>query len=318
MKLRCAVLDDYQKVASRMADWSVLEDRMKIRYFHEYMEEDQVAEAVADCEVIVIMRERTPFRASLLQKLPKLKLLVTTGMRNRSVDLEAARELGVTVCGTSGGVEPTVEHTWALLLSLARHIVPENENLRNNGPWQSTLGSGLYGRTLGLLGLGRIGAKVAQVALAFGMNVIAWSQNLTAERAEEVGVRLAPSKHALLAESDYVSIHLVLSERTKGLIGAAELRKMKKTAYLINTSRGPIVDEGALAEALREGWIAGAAVDVYSREPLPPDDPFRRLPRLLATPHIGYVTDDNYRIYYGEAIENIEAFLQGNPIRVLN
>jgi phosphoglycerate dehydrogenase-like enzyme len=263
------------------------------------------------------MRERTPFTKSLFARLPRLKLLVTGGMRNAAIDLEAAREYGVTVCGTASQREPPAELTWALILGLARNVAPESASFRANGPWQSTVGSDLRGRTLGLLGLGNIGGLVARVGLAFDMRVLAWSQNLTADRARAAGADLAASKEELLAHSDFVSIHLVLSARTRGLLGAADLKRMKPTAYLINTSRAAIVDSQALVQALREGWIAGAGLDVFEEEPPRPDDPLRLLPNVLATPHLGYVSQDNYRTYYGEAVEDITAFLDGEPIRTL-
>ncbi|MGF7036568.1 phosphoglycerate dehydrogenase-like enzyme [Paenibacillus mucilaginosus] len=319
MKLRCAVLDDYQRAAASLADWSSLEDRVEVEFFHEHEDdEDKLAAALERFEIIVIMRERTPFRASLLERLPRLKLLVTTGMRNASVDLAAAAGQGVSVCGTRGNPEPTPELTWALVLGLARRLVPEYQALRSNGPWQSTLGIDLYGKRLGLLGLGTVGSRVARVGLAFGMEVAAWSPNLTAERAAEVGVQLAASKEELLESSDFVSVHLVLGDRSRGLLGREELKRMRPTAYLINTSRAPIVDREALVEALQEGWIAGAGVDVYDREPLPADDVFRTLPNVLTTPHLGYVTERNYRTFYGDAVEDIRAFLAGEPVRKLN
>ncbi|MCS7463811.1 D-2-hydroxyacid dehydrogenase family protein [Paenibacillus doosanensis] len=315
--IRCAVLDDYQQVAKSIADWASIEDRVEVTVFHEHMaDEDELAAALAPFEIIVIMRERTPFRAPLLARLPNLKLLVTTGMRNASVDLEAAAARGVVVSGTSGLSSHTAELTWALILGLARHIVQEHGAVRQ-GMWQSTLGTDLCGKKLGVLGLGKLGGRVAKIGLAFGMEVAAWSQNLTQERADEAGVRLAGSKEELLAESDFVSIHLVLSDRTRGLIGAEQLKLMRPDAYLINTSRAPIVDQAALAQALCEGWIAGAGLDVYETEPLPKDHPFRTLPNVLTTPHLGYVTKDNYRVFYQDAVDDIWAFLEGAPIRRL-
>jgi len=317
-KLRCAILDDYQHAALTSADWLPIMGDVEIRAIHHHFDdEERLAGAIGDCQIVVVMRERTPFPASLIERLRHLQLLVTTGMRNASIDLAAAQARGVVVCGTSSGLEPPAELTWALLLALARHIVPEAAALRANGPWQSTLGADLSGQTLGLLGLGKIGARVARVAQAFDMDVVAWSQNLTTERTDAAGVRLAPSTEALLEQSDFVSIHLVLSDRTRGLLGAKELRRMKPSAYLINTSRAAIVDQEALLEALREGWIAGAAVDVFEEEPLPKDHVLRTLPNLLATPHLGYVTRANYSLFYREAVENISAFLDGEPIRVL-
>jgi phosphoglycerate dehydrogenase-like enzyme len=318
-QLRCAILDDYQHVALRSADWTTLADRVDVRVLHRHVpDEAELASLVGDCEIVVIMRERTPFTKSLFARLPKLKLLVTGGMRNAAIDLEAAREFGVIVCGTASRRFPPAELTWALILGLARHVAQESEAFRTNGPWQSTIGTDLCGRTLGLLGLGGIGSRVARVGVAFGMRVVAWSQNLTADRTRSSDTDLAASKEALLAESDFVSIHLVLSERTRGLLGGADLRRMKPTAYLINTSRAAIVDRQALVQALREGWIAGAGLDVFEEEPPAPDDPLRSLPNVLATPHLGYVSQDNYRTYYGEAVEDIAAFLDDAPIRMVS
>ncbi|MCP2166848.1 D-2-hydroxyacid dehydrogenase family protein [Goodfellowiella coeruleoviolacea] len=319
MKLRCAVLDDYQDVALTSADWSGITDRVEVVPFREHFtDEDELAAALADFPIVVIMRERTPFRASLFARLPQLRLLVTTGMRNASVDLAAATAHGVTVCGTASRTDAPTELTWALILGLARHLVAESNAMRGNGPWQHTVGVDLAGKTLGLLGLGKIGARMATIGRAFGMEVAAWSQNLTAERTEPLGVRLASSKEDLLATSDVVSIHLVLSDRTRGLIDADALRHMRRHALLINTSRAPIVDERALVEALTRGTIAGAGLDVFDQEPLPADHPLRRLDNVLATPHLGYVTERNYAVYYGEAVADIEAFLAGSPVRVLN
>ncbi|WP_031508827.1 D-2-hydroxyacid dehydrogenase family protein [Streptomyces megasporus] len=318
MRLRCAVLDDFQNIATSVADWSPVQDRVEVVSFTEHFAtEDELAAALADFDIAVTLRERVPFRASLLDRLPRLKLLVASGMRNSVIDYEAAERNGVTVCGTKSSPTPPVELTWALLLGLARGIVTENNALRSAGPWQSTVGADLHGRRLGLLGLGKIGSRVAQVGLAFGMEVVAWSENLTKERADEVGVHLAPSKEELLRESDFVSVHLVLGDRTRGLLGAPELALLKPTAYLINTSRSAIVDQDALLAALHEGRIAGAGIDVFDIEPLPADHPMRTAPRLLATPHLGYVSQRNYRTYYGQTVENIEAYLAGSPVRLL-
>jgi phosphoglycerate dehydrogenase-like enzyme len=317
--LRCAVLDDYQRVALRLANWQSLAGRVDVRALDRGIADEAVLAAeIGDCEIVVIMRERTPFPASLFDRLPRLRLLVTTGPRNAAIDLDAARAHGVTVCGTASGSEPPAELTWALILGLARHVVDEASAFRAGGPWQQTVGVDLAGRTLGVLGLGKVGTRVARVALAFEMRVIAWSENLTRERAHAAGVRLAASKGELLGNSDFVSIHLILSRRTRGLIGAEDLRGMKPTAYLINTSRAGIVDGDALVRALRDGWIAGAGLDVFEQEPPPPDDPLRSLPNVLATPHLGYVSWGNYATYYGEAIEDIAAYLDGAPIRVLS
>ncbi|MEX3171002.1 D-2-hydroxyacid dehydrogenase family protein [Serratia quinivorans] len=319
MKLKCAILDDYQQVALSMADWSALGDRVEVFSIGQHFsDEAELAVHLQDCDILVIMRERTPITATLLARLPQLKLLITSGMRNASIDLAAAAQRGVIVCGTASGSAAPMELSWALLLGLAKHMVPESVGLRNNGPWQQAVGVTLQGKTLGLLGLGKIGSQMAVVAQAFGMRVLAWSQNLTAERAAEVGVTLAASKQALFEQSDFVSVHLVLSERSRGLVGRPELQAMKKTAYLINTSRAAIVDRSALIDALQQGQIAGAGLDVFEVEPLPSDDIFRQLPNVLATPHLGYVADSNYQIYFREAIENIEAFIAEEPIRRLS
>ncbi|MCJ2036805.1 D-2-hydroxyacid dehydrogenase family protein [Methylobacterium sp. J-068] len=316
--LTCAILDDYQGVGLTMADWSGLTDRIVPRDLRSpFATQDALVAEIADCEIVVMMRERTPFPAELFARLPRLKLLVTSGMRNASIDLAAARAHGVTVCGTASHPEPPVELTWALILGLARHLVPEAQALRTGGPWQGSVGGDLAGRRLGLIGLGKTGSRVARIGQAFGMTVGAWSQNLTAERAEAEGVTLAPSLEALLETSDVVSIHLVLSARTRGLVDAGALRRMRPDALLINTARAAIVDEGALLTALTEGWIAGAGLDVFETEPLPQDSPWRRLPNVLATPHLGYVTMRNYRTYFPEIVEDIGAFLDGAPIRLL-
>ncbi|MFD5418389.1 D-2-hydroxyacid dehydrogenase family protein [Streptomyces sp. NPDC127069] len=317
--LRCAVLDDFQGAATTLADWSPVTARgvEVVSYPDHLADEDALAARLAGYDILVTLRERVPFPASLLQRLPRLKLLVASGMRNSVIDYAAAGRAGVTVCGTASSSTPPVELTWALLLGLARGIVTENTALREGGPWQQTVGADLHGRRLGLLGLGKTGSRVARIGLAFGMEVTAWSQNLTKERAEAEGATLAPSKEALLAGSDFVSVHLALGERTRGLIGAAELALMRPTAYLVNTSRSAIVDQEALLEALRDGRIAGAGLDVFDTEPLPAGHPLRTAPNLLATPHLGYVTRANYATYYGEAVEDVLAFLDGAPVRVL-
>jgi phosphoglycerate dehydrogenase-like enzyme len=318
VKRRCAVLDDYQGVALDMADWAPVLDGVEVTVFRDHLDdEDALARRLADFEIVVLMRERTPVRRSLLERLPALKLLVTTGMRNASVDVAAAVERGVLVCGTGGVGGGTAELTWALILGLARHVTEESAGLRAGGPWQRTVGLDLAGASLGLLGLGRLGAGVARIGHAFGMRVSAWSENLTEERAAEVGVRRAASKAELLTNSDVVSIHLVLSDRSRGLLGAADLALLRPTAYLVNTSRGPIVDEPALVEALRAGRLAGAGLDVFDVEPLPVDHPFRTLPNVLALPHLGYVTQAGYEIFYREIVEDIAAYLAGAPVREL-
>ncbi|WP_033284551.1 D-2-hydroxyacid dehydrogenase family protein [Streptomyces sp. NRRL F-525] len=318
MPLRCVVLDDYQNAATELADWSPLKDTVEVVSLREHLDDEgELAAALATADIIVTLRERVPFPASLLARLPRLKLLIASGMRNTVIDYAAAKAHGVTVCGTASSSTPPVELTWALLLGLARGIVEEANSLRGGGPWQQTVGADLHGRTLGLLGLGKIGGRVAQVGLAFGMRVTAWSQHLTEERADEVGVQLAASKEELLADSDFVSVHLALGDRTRGLLGPAELALLKPTAYLINTSRAAIVDQDALLAALREGRFAGAGIDVFDTEPLPADHPMRTAPRLLATPHLGYVSRANYTTYYSQAVENIQAYLAGSPVRQL-
>lgn len=318
MALRCAVLDDYQEAARRFGDWDRLGDAVELTVFTDHVaDEAELVRRLAPFDAVVLMRERTPFPASLLARLPRLRLIVTSGARNASIDLAAAREHGVVVSGTASRSEPPAELTWALILGLARHVVPEAAAMRAGGPWQHTVGTDLHGATLGVLGLGRIGSRVARVGAAFGMDVVAWSRNLTAERAEAAGARLAPSKESLLAESDVVSVHLVLSERTRGLLGAPELALMKPGALLVNTSRAAIVDEQALLAALRSHRIAGAGLDVFGEEPLPAGHPFRELPNVLATPHLGYVTERNYSGYFTQAVEDVEAFLEGAPIRTL-
>ncbi|MEU3921513.1 D-2-hydroxyacid dehydrogenase family protein [Streptomyces sp. NPDC029004] len=319
MTLRCAVLDDYQDVALSMADWAALAPAVEVRSLQSHFtSEDELAEAVGDCEILVAMRERTPFAESLFARLPRLQLLITSGMRNASIDLDAAARHGVTVCGTASSSEPPAELTWALILGLARHVVEEGSALRQGGTWQSTIGTDLHGRRLALLGLGKIGAKVARVGQAFGMDVMAWSQNLGQERAAETGVVRARSLEELLEAGDVVSVHLQLSDRTRGLIGASELKRMRRTALLVNTSRAAIVDQTALVRALHDGWIAGAGSDVFEHEPLPADDPLRTAPNFLGLPHLGYVTRRNYEGYFQGAVEDIAAHLAGRPVRVLS
>ncbi len=315
--VRVAVLDDYQNVARKMTDWSVLPADVEVEVFQDHLtDQAAVAERLKDFDIVMAMRERTPFPRALLEQLPRLRLLTTTGMRNAAIDMQAAADCHVLVCGTGGILYPTAELTWGLILSLLRHI-PDEDQATRAGRWQVSLGLGLHGKTLGLMGLGRLGSEVARVGNAFQMDVIAWSQNLTAERAAERGATLV-SKDELLARADILSIHLVLSARSRGLIGHRELNRMKPTAYVINTSRGPIVDEAALIAALRNGTIAGAGLDVFDEEPLPLDHPLRRTAHTIITPHIGYVTEETYRVFFAETVENIEAFLKGAPVRVLN
>lgn len=317
MSFRCAVLDDYQKVSTKLADWSVLGDAVEVTVFDRYMADSpDLAETLKPFDIICIMRERTPFRRDLLEKLPNLKLLVTTGLRNAAIDLTAAKERGIAVCGTDSLGHPTAELTIGLMLALARHIPAETRRLGEEGQWQRTLGVDLKGRTLGIIGLGKLGSRVARVAQALEMTVLAWSQNLTPERCAEAGVTYA-AKEELFRQADFVSAHLVLSDRSRGIVGPAEISLMKPTAFLINTSRGEIVDQDALIAALREGRIAGAAVDVYDREPLPQGHPLFGVPNLLMSPHLGYVTEDNYRVFYSQIVEDIAAWIDGKPVRLL-
>jgi phosphoglycerate dehydrogenase-like enzyme len=312
-----AILDDYQNVALGMADWSGLQKDHKMVVFNERLPDvEAAARALAEFDVIGIMRERTPFQRALFEKLPRLRLLVTTGKRNASIDLEAARARGVTVCNTGGVGHATAELAIGLMIALARYLREEFHAMRPGGGWQTTLGIDLEGRTLGILGLGNLGAKVGRIGAAMGMKVVAWSQNLTPEQAKQRGAERV-EKDELFRRSDVVSIHLILSDRTRGLVGAHELGLMKPTALLVNTSRGPIVDEAALLAALREKRIAGFGGDTFDVEPLPSDHPLRSEPRALLTPHLGYVTEETYRAFYGGMVQAIEAWLAGKPINVL-
>jgi phosphoglycerate dehydrogenase-like enzyme len=314
--MRVAVLDDYQGVAREMADWASLGPDCEVVCFRDHLADlDPLVRRLKDYDVVVAMRERTPFPRALLEKLPRLRLLVTTGLRNASIDVAAARERGIVVCGTPGSSGTTGELTWGLVLALFRQIPREDRALRE-GRWQTTVGIGLAGKTLGVVSLGTIGSQVAKVGAAFGMEVIAWSQNLDAERARRAGAQRV-ERDELLARSDVVTIHLVLSERTRGLIGARELSLMKPSAFLVNTSRGPIVDEAALAAALEKRTIAGAGIDVYGAEPIAPDHPLLSAPNTVLTPHLGYVTLESYRAYFGGVLEDIAAWRRGAPVRVL-
>jgi len=314
-ELRIAILDDYQRVALTSADWTRL-GAAEVRPFHGHIADtaDLVAE-LRGFDVIVAMRERTAFTAERIRLLPDLRLLVTTSMRNASIDVPAANAAGITVCGTRGSGGATAELTWALILALVRHVPEEDRRIREGG-WQQTVGFGLHGRTLGVVGLGNIGSRVASVGRAFGMEVLAWSQHLTQAAAEEAGAT-AVAKDDLFSVADVITVHYKLSDRSVGLVGERELGLMKPTAFLVNTSRGPIVDEDALLAALRSGAIAGAGLDVYDEEPLPGGNPLRAAPRTVLTPHLGYVTDDGYRMFYGDAVEDIAAFAAGRPVRVL-
>ena len=315
--VRVAVLDDYQKVAASMADWAGRLPGAEVRFFSEHIaDEDALVAALEPFDVIVAMRERTPFPRQVLDRLPRLRLLVTTGMRNVAIDVAAARERDVVVAGTRGSAGTTAELTWALILGLVRDVAADDARIRAGG-WQETVGLDLDGRTLGVVGLGRLGARVAAVGRAFGMNVIAWSPNLTPERAAEHGVAVV-TKAELFGSADIVTLHMVLSDRSRGLVGEADLRAMKPSAFLVNTSRAGLVDTDALRRALEEGWIAGAGLDVFDVEPLPADHWLRAAPRTLLSPHMGYVTEHSYRIFYADVVEDIAAFLDGSPVRALD
>jgi len=315
--MRIALLDDYQNVALELAPWKRLPASTEVVVFTDHLhDEDAIVDRLADFDAVMAMRERTPFTSRLLDRLPRLRFIVTAGMRNASIDMEAAKRKGIVVSGTAGLPYPTAELTIGLMLAWARSIAIEDRALRE-GRFQTTLGRGLNGKTLGIIGLGTLGTRVAKVAHALEMNVFAWSQNLTDERARSAGATRV-DKDELLRRADFVTIHVVLSERTRNLIGARELGLMKPTACLVNTSRSPIVDEAALLAALHRGTIGGAAIDVYGIEPLPLDHPLLSAPNTLLTPHLGYVTEETYRIFYEEALEDFEAFLAGKPIRVLN
>lgn len=306
--MKVAILDDYQNFALEMADWSSIAGRAEITVFNDHLADpDAVVERLLPFDVICVMRERTPLLRGVIERLPQLKLIASTGSRNASIDRVAAEERGIRVTATGYRSTPTIEITWALILASARQIVRESNSVRDGG-WQTSIGRELDGRVLGVLGLGNIGGQVARIGLAFGMKIIAWSQNMTPQIAEAAGATLV-TKDELFRQADVVSIHLILSKRTRGLVGAADLALMKPTSWLINTSRGPVVDEGALVQALRSRAIAGAAVNVFDTEPLPADHPFRALDNVLATPHIGYVAEDLYRTFYGDAAASIGVWL---------
>ena len=317
MTTQVAILDDYQKVAQSSADWTALPEDVEVTFFHDHLADpDRLVARLAPFAIVGIMRERTPFPASLLERLPNLRLLITTGPRNASVDVEAAQRLGITVCGTRSSGHATAELAMTLILALARGLLAETASMQAGG-WQVGLGRDLHGAVLGVVGLGRLGSRLARFGQAFGMTTIAWSQNLTEAAAAEIGVRRV-DKAELFRSADFISVHLQLSPRTRGLIGAADLDLMKPDACLINTSRGPIVDEDALVDVLQAGRIAGAALDVYDQEPLPADHRLRRIPNILLTPHIGYVTRESYAVFYRDMVEGIAAFLAGRPQRVIS
>ena len=313
--MKVTVLDDYQRVALGFGPWERLGDDVTVDTLDDHVLGDDLVEALAGSDVVVAMRERTPFGRELLQRLPDLRLLVTTGAENAAIDVAAAREHGVTVCGTRSRAEAPAELTWALVLAVTRRLCAEDAAVRAGG-WQHTIGPELSGRTLGVLGLGRLGSRVAGYGRAFGMRVLGWSEHLDPGRARELGVEPS-SRDDLLSRADIATLHLRLSERTRGLIGSRELELLGSESYLVNTSRGPIVDEAALLAALHSGGIAGAGLDVYDVEPLPDDHPLRRAPRTVLSPHLGYVAADTYRLFYTDAVEDIEAWRAGSPVRIL-
>jgi len=315
--IRAAILDDYQNVAMKFADWSAIQKDVEIKVFNQpFASQDEAIKALQGFAIVAGMRERTRFPRAVIEALPDLKLLITTGMKNNSFDLKAAAERGVTVCGTGAVGSPTTGIVFGLILELTRRIGYENARLKAGESWQVTIGHDLEGLTLGIVGLGKLGRRSAAVAKAFGMKVIAWSQNLTPEKAKEAGAEYV-SKEDLFRNADFVTIHLVLGDRSRGLIGAADIARMKPTAYLINTARAPIVDQPALIRALQEKKIAGAGLDVYETEPLPLDHPYRKLDNVVITPHLGYVSEQNYRKYFPDVVEDIRSWLDGKPVRVI-
>jgi D-3-phosphoglycerate dehydrogenase len=316
-RLRCAILDDYMNLSLGMADWSKVSDRVDVQVFNEpFASSEAAAAALKDFEIICAMRERTPFPRAMFAALPELKLLITSGLRNAAIDMEAAKDHQVVLCGTHWGRDPTAPLTMGLILELTRNIGRENARMHAGERLQKFVGMEIEGKTLGVVGLGKLGAKVSGLAKAFGMNVIAWSPNLTEERCKEVGVGYA-TKEALFATADIVTVHVVLSQRSRGLVGPSDLARMKPTSYLVNTARGPIVDEAALLETMKARKIAGAAIDVFSTEPLPVDHPFRKLDNMVVTPHLGYVTEETFRAHYSQMVEGIDAWLKGEPLRRL-
>jgi D-3-phosphoglycerate dehydrogenase len=314
---RCAILDDYQNVALKLADWSKIPE-VEVKVFNDAVRRtpEETIRDVKGFDVVVMMRERTPFPRKVIEALPDLKLLITTGARNASIDMAAAAERNVLVCGTGGYGNPTTGITFGLILELTRRIGWENHRLKNGMPWQVTLGADIEGKTLGILGLGKLGSRAAAVGQAFGMKTIDWSQNLTPEKCKEAGVEYV-SKDDLFRNADFVTIHLQLSDRTRGLVTAKELGLMRKTAYIINTSRGPIIDEKALLAALNGKTIAGAGLDVFDVEPLPLDHPFRKMDNVVITPHLGYVSQQNFERYYPDIVEDIRGWLDKKPVRVV-
>jgi phosphoglycerate dehydrogenase-like enzyme len=317
-RYRCAILDDYQNVVLNVTDWSKVAGDLDIEVFNEHLDgPDNVVKALQGFDIVCAMRERTPFPRAVIEKLPDLKLLITTGLRNASFDVAAAKERGVVVCGTPSVGNPTSGIAIGLMLELTRRIGYENARMKAGVPWQSTIGMDLDGMTLGVLGLGKLGTRTANIAKAFGMKVIAWSQNLTPEKCKEAGVDYA-GKEDLFRQADFITIHVVLSQRSRGLVGANEIALMKPSAYLINTSRGPIIDEAAMLAALRDKKIAGAGLDVFDVEPLPLDHPLRKMDNVVITPHLGYVATQNYRAYFAGVVDDIRAFIDGKPVRVMD
>ena len=315
-KIKIAILDDYQHAALLMADWSILNDRAEITVFNDHIvNETDVIERLLPFHVVCVMRERTPLKRLILTQLPNLKLIVSTGKRNASIDIKAAEELGIEIKPTGYVTSGAPELTWSLIMAIARYIPQECNNIKMGG-WQTTIGTDLKGKTIGIIGLGNIGSKIAEYAKVFEMNIIAWSQNLTEEKAEKAGVRLV-SKETLLREADFVTIHLILSDRSRGIITKDDLNLMKPTAFFINTSRGPLVDEEALIEILQQKKIAGAALDVFDTEPLPAEHLFRKMDNVLATPHVGYVTEETYRVFYQDTVKAIEEWLNVNPFSAI-
>src|SRR3954469_8011175 len=316
-RLRCAILDDYLNLALRVTDWSKVSDRVDIMVFNEpFASPEAAASALKDFEIVCAMRERTPFPRTLFDALPKLKLLITSGMRNAALDLKAAKDHQVVLCGTQWGRDPTAPLAIGLMLELTRNIGRENARMHAGERLQKFVGIEIEGKTLGVVGLGKLGGKVSALAKAFGMNVIAWSPNLTPERCKEVGVGYV-TKEELFKTADIITVHVVLSQRSRGLVGREDLARMKPTAFLVNTARGPIVDEAALLETLQQKKIAGAAIDVFSVEPLPVDHPFRKLDNIVLTPHLGYVTEEGFRNHYGQMVEGIDAWFKGELLRRL-
>jgi phosphoglycerate dehydrogenase-like enzyme len=316
-RYRCAILDDYQNVALNAADWSKVSGDLDINVFNAHLGgADEVIKALQGFDIVCAMRERTAFPRAVIEKLPQLKLLVTTGLRNASIDVAAAKVRGLVVCGTPSLGNPTSGIAIGLMLELTRHIGYENARMKAGVPWQTTIGMDLEGLTLGVLGLGKLGTRTAKIAQAFGMKVIAWSQNLTPDKCKEAGVDYV-GKEDLFRRADFVTIHVILSQRTRGLVGTKELALMKPSAYIINTSRGPIIEEAALLAVLREKKIAGAGLDVFDIEPLPIDHPLRKMDNVVLTPHLGYVAMQNYRAYFGGVVDDIRAFLDGKPVRVI-